>query len=42
MATTADGRETDSGIEVKPVYTDADVAGLELEPPGEFPYTRGP
>src|SRR5881398_2893852 len=42
MATTADGRETDSGIEVKPVYTDADVAGLELEPPGEFPFTRGP
>jgi methylmalonyl-CoA mutase N-terminal domain/subunit len=42
MATTADGRETDSGIEVKPVYTDADVAGRELEPPGEFPFTRGP
>src|SRR5881392_2640956 len=42
MATTADGRETDSGIEVKPVYTDADVARRELEPPGEFPFTRGP
>jgi methylmalonyl-CoA mutase N-terminal domain/subunit len=42
MATTADGRETDSGIEVKPVYTDADVAVRELEPPGEFPFTRGP
>src|SRR5881392_2860513 len=42
MATTADGRETDSGIEVKPVYTDADVARRELEPPGEYPYTRGP
>jgi methylmalonyl-CoA mutase, N-terminal domain len=42
MATTAGGRETDSGIEVKPVYTDADVAGLELEAPGEFPFTRGP
>src|SRR5881398_2140339 len=42
MATTADGRETDSGIEVKPVYTATDVAGLELEAPGEFPYTRGP
>jgi len=42
MATTADGRETDSGIEVKPVYTDADVAGLELDLPGEFPFTRGP
>src|SRR5438046_349203 len=42
MATTADGREPDSGIEVKPVYTATDVAGLELEAPGEFPYTRGP
>src|SRR5881398_1665582 len=42
MATTADGRETDSGIEVKPVYTATDVAGLELEAPGEYPYTRGP
>src|SRR5881398_527420 len=42
MATTADGRETDSGIEVKPVYTATDVEGLELEAPGEFPYTRGP
>ncbi len=39
---TADRRETDSGIEVKPVYTADDVAGLELEPPGEFPFTRGP
>jgi methylmalonyl-CoA mutase N-terminal domain/subunit len=37
-----DDRRTDSGIEIKPVYTvaDADAAGLEL--PGEFPYTRGP
>jgi methylmalonyl-CoA mutase N-terminal domain/subunit len=34
-------RETDSGIEIKPVYT-ADDAGGELELPGEFPYTRGP
>src|SRR5437763_9230783 len=42
MATTADGRETDSGIEVKPVYTDADVARRELEPPGTPPFTRGP
>ncbi len=42
MATTDDRRETDSGIEVKPVYTRDDVAGLELEPPGEFPFTRGP
>src|SRR5439155_17298824 len=42
MATTEDRRETDSGIEVKPVYTDEDVRGLELELPGEFPFTRGP
>jgi methylmalonyl-CoA mutase, N-terminal domain len=42
MAATEDRRETDSGIEVKPVYTDDDVAGLELAPPGEFPFTRGP
>jgi methylmalonyl-CoA mutase N-terminal domain/subunit len=36
-----DRRETDSGIEVKPVYTEDDWNG-ELEPPGEFPFTRGP
>ena len=41
MATTGDRRETDSGIEVKPVYTADDVEG-ELELPGEFPFTRGP
>ncbi len=41
MAAT-DRRETDSGIEIKPVYTDEDVEGLRLEPPGEFPFTRGP
>jgi methylmalonyl-CoA mutase, N-terminal domain len=36
-----DRRENESGIELKPVYTEADAqAGLEL--PGEFPYTRGP
>jgi methylmalonyl-CoA mutase N-terminal domain/subunit len=34
-------RETDSGIEIKPVYT-ADDAPTELELPGEFPFTRGP
>jgi methylmalonyl-CoA mutase N-terminal domain/subunit len=39
--TATDRRETESGIEVKPVYTDAD-AQHELEPPGEFPFTRGP
>jgi methylmalonyl-CoA mutase N-terminal domain/subunit len=36
-----DRRETDSGIEIKPVYT-ADDAPDELELPGEFPFTRGP
>jgi methylmalonyl-CoA mutase, N-terminal domain len=41
VATTGDRRETDSGIEVKPVYTADDVEG-ELELPGEFPFTRGP
>jgi methylmalonyl-CoA mutase N-terminal domain/subunit len=42
MATAEGRRETESGIEVKPVYDAEDVAGLELEPPGEFPFTRGP
>src|SRR5512133_3943106 len=42
MATTEDRRETESGIEIKPVYTDEDVADLELELPGELPFTRGP
>ena len=42
MATAEERRETDSGIEVKPVYTDENVAGLELSPPGEYPFTRGP
>jgi methylmalonyl-CoA mutase, N-terminal domain len=42
MATAEDKRETDSEIEVKPVYTQEDVEGLELETPGEFPFTRGP
>ncbi len=41
MATTEDRRETDSGIEIKPVYDAAD-AERELESPGEFPFTRGP
>jgi methylmalonyl-CoA mutase, N-terminal domain len=36
-----DRRETESGIEVKPVYTAAD-APADVEGPGEFPYTRGP
>jgi methylmalonyl-CoA mutase N-terminal domain/subunit len=41
MATTEDRRETDSGIEIKPVYTADDVTA-EVEPPGEYPFTRGP
>ena len=40
MAAT-DRRETESGIEVKPLYT-ADDASTPLEAPGAYPYTRGP
>jgi methylmalonyl-CoA mutase N-terminal domain/subunit len=40
MAAT-DRRETDSGIELKPVYTAAD-ATPPADLPGEYPYTRGP
>jgi methylmalonyl-CoA mutase, N-terminal domain len=42
MATTEDRRETDSGIEIKPVYTAADAPDAAPEPPGEFPFVRGP
>jgi len=42
MATAEDRRLTDSGIEVKPVYTADDLPPTELELPGEFPFTRGP
>jgi methylmalonyl-CoA mutase, N-terminal domain len=42
MATVDDRRSTDSGIEVKPVYTAADLPPGEREAPGEFPFTRGP
>ena len=38
--------ETTSGVEIKPVYTPEDAAGLDydrdLGDPGEYPYTRGP
>jgi methylmalonyl-CoA mutase N-terminal domain/subunit len=37
-----DRRLTDSGIEVKPVYAAQDAGWLTLEPPGRFPFTRGP
>ena len=39
---TTDRRLTDSGIEVKPVYTADDLPPGALELPGEFPFTRGP
>ena len=42
---TADERRTDSGIEVKPVYTPSDLEGWDpderLGLPGKPPYTRG-
>jgi methylmalonyl-CoA mutase N-terminal domain/subunit len=39
--TAVDRRETESGIEVKPVYTPGDAPDV-LEPPGSAPFTRGP
>jgi len=42
MATAEDRRLTDSGIEVKPVYTPDDLPPGGLERPGEPPFTRGP
>ncbi|XP_069570295.1 methylmalonyl-CoA mutase, mitochondrial [Brachyistius frenatus] len=33
---------TPEGIDIKPVYTKADSAGVAEELPGVFPYTRGP
>jgi methylmalonyl-CoA mutase N-terminal domain/subunit len=39
---TTDRRETDSGIEIQPVYGPGDARRPPLEPPGEFPFTRGP
>jgi methylmalonyl-CoA mutase N-terminal domain/subunit len=42
VATAENGRLTDSGIEIAPVYTAADVPPGELELPGEHPFTRGP
>jgi methylmalonyl-CoA mutase N-terminal domain/subunit len=42
VASADDRRLTDSGIEVKPVYTAGDLPPGELELPGEFPFTRGP
>jgi methylmalonyl-CoA mutase N-terminal domain/subunit len=42
MATAEDRRLTDSGIEVRPVYTADDAPPGELELPGKHPFTRGP
>ena len=45
--TPADERRTDSGIELRPVYTADDLAASGFEPerdlgqPGEYPFTRG-
>ncbi len=40
--TTPSRRVLESGIEVKPVYRAADAPEAEAEPPGTFPFTRGP
>jgi methylmalonyl-CoA mutase, N-terminal domain len=41
-----EGRRTESGIEVKPVYRPDDLSGFDyderLADPGQFPYARGP
>jgi methylmalonyl-CoA mutase N-terminal domain/subunit len=41
-----EGRRTETGIEIKPVYRPDDLAGFEydekLADPGAYPYTRGP
>jgi methylmalonyl-CoA mutase, N-terminal domain len=42
MANAGDRRLTDSGIDIKPVYTAQDLPPGELELPGEPPFTRGP
>ncbi len=45
MSAGDDTRRTPSDIEIKPVYTEADVVDLDLPDrvgaPGEFPFTRG-
>src|ERR1044071_1526967 len=41
MAAT-DRRETDSGIEIQPLYGPVGAGAGATEPPGEFPFTRGP
>jgi methylmalonyl-CoA mutase, N-terminal domain len=39
--TAAEDERSESGIELKPLYT-ADDAPHAVEPPGEYPFTRGP
>jgi methylmalonyl-CoA mutase, N-terminal domain len=39
--TAAEDERSESGIELKPLYT-ADDAPHPLEPPGKYPFTRGP
>ena len=34
-------KNTDSGIEIKPVYTDADLPATNNQQPAAFPFTRG-
>jgi methylmalonyl-CoA mutase, N-terminal domain len=34
-------KHTDSGIEIKPVYSNNDLPVADIEQPGEFPYSRG-
>ncbi|MHB8507474.1 MAG: acyl-CoA mutase large subunit family protein [Candidatus Dormibacteria bacterium] len=41
MSTGKDAFHTESGIQLKPVYTADDLPQGQLPPPGEFPYTRG-
>ena len=36
-----DKKFTDSGIEIKKLYTAADLPSLETQQPGEYPFTRG-
>src|SRR6187399_2590121 len=42
MAAADDRRLTDSGIEIKPIYTADELPPGELELPGDYPFTRGP
>jgi methylmalonyl-CoA mutase, N-terminal domain len=41
QATTAEGKTSPSGIDVKAVYGPVDAAGADIGEPGAFPFTRG-